>query len=298
MLSLRVPFVSAALAAAGVVTVALSAPASAQTFRLAVVGFGDTEGQPYRTSDGSGFFVHTAQDFGDGTPTIVRPVSAPSWEAGDDLEWTSYVSHDTLGPSRRAGGVNNQSDQFYLSRGVYAPGFTDYSAKLVSLTSGYAAPGATAVRNAVVQSGVMFGASFFQGPATPFGASPNPIAQEGIFLARLTVRRGVTISGDLSVYVGRVGVVGSLNFPSVVLDGGPPIPIPGTFGYEFHLQSYLVAQPNITDDGFDADGNPFGAADVYDVWLNALPFPAPGPVAVFALAGMAGLRRRRVAIHH
>lgn len=261
-------------------------PSAVGAFTFATHAFGDSGGQPYRTSDGSGFFVHSSRDAGDGTPDLSRPLHSASWAgAGNDLEWTSYFTHDGLGPSRRSGAPNNASDQFYITAGVYPAGFSSRNSNFAAFTPGHDA----AARAAVVDTGVIFGGTFIAGPSQPSGPSPLTAMADltfwqGLFLARLTVRDGVTISGSVTV-------VGSFGTSQLVLNSG--IEAGGVV-----LNSYKVADIVLTDSGFDTgtgESENFAgvAVDVYDIWLEQPPFPSPGPVAVFGAAGLVGLRRRR-----
>ncbi len=265
----------------------LAAAAGAQgAFTFATHGFGDTGGSAYRTSDGSGFYVNSGADSGDGTASVIRPLNAASWVAGNDNEWTSYVTHDGLGPTRRSGGTNNQSDQFYVGAGVYAAAFTSRNANVVSLTPGHDA----AARTAITDAGVLLGGSFIAGPSVASGPSPaaglgGTAGSQGVFLARLTVKTGVTITGA-------VQVIGSFGTSDLVLNSG--VPSNGVY-----LNAYKVATVTLSDAGFDVglgESEDFTdmPADVYDIWVEESTIvPTPGAVALFGAAGLAGLRRRR-----
>lgn len=280
--------------------------------------FGDRSGLPYTTSDSSGFFVHSSRDWGDGSPTLIRPLHT-TIPTTPDVEWTSYMSHDPFGPTRRSGAPNNSSDEFYISRDIYDPNFTSRSAGGLTIpnpadtTVSVFDPADIDARLAVVQSGVIQGYSltpfpprsgrspepgyFAQLPAIAPGGSPMFVFYEpqGMFLARLTVRRGVTISGLIEVGL-RIGSVGDplLDPFDLILDG-PSTPFPSTGpANAFKLKSYLVAQPTITDFQFGTT-TPFGEADVYDIWISEdfVEVPAPGAACIVALSGVAALRRRR-----
>jgi MYXO-CTERM domain-containing protein len=262
----------------------LAAAAGAQgAFTFATHGFGDTGGSAYRTSDGSGFYVNSAADSGDGTASVIRPLNAASWVAGNDNEWTSYVTHDGMGPTRRSGAPNNQSDSFYLGTGVYAAGFASRNANVVSLTPGHDA----AARTAITDDGVLLGGSFIAGPSVASGPSPEGGTFQGVFLARLTAKSGVGITGA-------VQVIGSFGTLDLTLNGAP---VAGLGGVLYQLKSYRVATVTLNDAGFDTGSGSSedfsgASADVNDVWLVEA-VPTPGAVALFGAAGLAGLRRRR-----
>ena len=123
---------------------------------------------------------------------------------------------------------------------------------------------------------------------------------EGVFLAQLTVNRGATISGD--IFFTTLVQPGFADSNTLVL-GGPAVlfeTAPGVFT-PLVLRAYLVAT---NDDlshsrsfGNEGSGTPgsttqrFGPADVYHLWVDAI--PAPTAVAAFSFAGLAALRRRR-----
>lgn len=279
----------------------LAAAAGAQgAFTFATHGFGDTGGTAYRTSDGSGFFVVSTADSGDGTASVIRPLNAASWTgaAGNAAEWTSYVTHDGMGPSRRSGAPNNQSDSFYLGANVYAAGFANRNANVVSLTPGHDA----AARTAVTDDGVLLGGSFIAGPSVASGPSPASNGTVGagvnnlggVFLARLTVKSGVGITGAVQV----IGSFGTVNL-GLNTGVGVAAPTPAYVGQTIFLNSYKVATVTLSDAGFDTGSGSSedfsgASADVYDIWVEeATLVPTPGAVALFGAAGLAGLRRRR-----
>lgn len=299
--------------ACAAVVACLSSTANADfDFFLSV--FGDLSGSPYTTSDGSGFFVHSSRDWGDGSPTLIRPLHT-TIPTTPEVEWTSYMSHDPFGPTRRSGAPNNSSDAFYISRGIYDPSFTSRSAGGLTIPNpsdtsvSVFDPADTNARLAVVQSGAIQGYSLTPFPS-PSGRSPepgyfarlpgmtpagNPIIvfyePQGYFLARLTVRRGVTISGQTLVSLRAGSFTDSLD---LILDG-PSVPFPSVGpANAFKLKSYLVAQPTIADFQFGTT-TPFGDADVYDIWISEdfVEVPSPGAACIAALSGAVALRRRR-----
>ncbi len=286
-----------ALITAAAMPLALAQPSQA-IFTFATHGFGDTGGlggQPYRTSDGSGFFVHSSADAGDGTPSAARPVHNSSWEGtGNDREWSSYMTHDGLGPSRRSGAPNNPSDAFYINHMVYQPTFNSRSSNLVSFTPSLDA----AARRAIADDGVLLGGSFIAGPSVSSG--PSPVRKyfigttyEGVFLARLTVKAGVQIAGAAQV-------IGNFGTADLVLDSGVGASRIDQPGGRVYLNSYKVATVTLSDPGFDAgtgESENFAGVgvDVYDIWVEEWTtiIPTPSAVALFGAAGLAGLRRRR-----
>ncbi|HVZ93246.1 MAG TPA: hypothetical protein VG797_01935 [Phycisphaerales bacterium] len=272
------------VAACAALALTAVAPSSAAFNFNRLIGVGDTAGTPFVTSDGRGFFVHSQHDYGDGTPSPQRPTVS---EINSELEseWTTYLGLDVLGPTRVAGTPNNQADDFYIARGVYAPSFTSRTCQLAPLTPGMdQLPGGAAHRTDIATTGVMWGGAVVPGPLIPAGPSPEGGARTGALLARLTVHRGATVSGQPWV------ATSAGNFDLVV--NGPGVLIaPGT---NLAIRSYLVAQVDIADDGFDFDGNPYGPADVYDVWLTETNVPAPSAVAsLILLGGVATSRPRR-----
>lgn len=274
-------FVSAA-------TILAAAAGAHGAFSLATHGWGDTAGVAYTTSNGSAFYVHTTRDDGSGNPDLLRPLHAASWVAGNDVEWTTYITEGST-PSRRSGSPNNQSDMFYMANGpVYSAGFLSANAAAVSFGPGTVSAGAL--------TGTLFGSSFITGPAVAATQSPlngiNPVTgapYQGILLARMTVGRGVTINGRPNL----IGTAGGSPFNvNLNLNSGVGAAVGG--GLTLYVNAYKVAEVNIADDGFDGDGEAYGAADVYDIWLEeGTTVPTPGALALAGMAGLAGLRRRR-----
>lgn len=262
-------------------------------FRSATQGFGHTAGYPYRTSDGSGFFIHSAQDFGDGSPDYLRPIHA-SFAEHPDIEWTTYVTQDASGPTRLAGGENNQSDSFYVSHGVYAQDFasrTPTRGTLMWSSLDYTGSYSYQQRMGAIQQGVLRGAYFIAGPAVDSGVAPDGLGSPGLFMARLTVHRGVVVSGaPWSAYV-LPGEPNPILTTSLRVDG------PEARGLS--ARAFLVAQLDIADPGIaSATGTPFGPADVYDIWVVRtypleLPSPSGGLMAVIAM--IVSTRRHRIA---
>ncbi|HVZ95175.1 MAG TPA: hypothetical protein VG797_11765 [Phycisphaerales bacterium] len=255
-----------------------------EPFRLAAHGFGGSIGQPYRTSDGSGFFIHSSQE-NEGMAVVDRPAHADF--AGDaDLEWTTYVSEDPLGPSRRAGGINNAADSFYITRGVYPVGFASRNSAMGVMSWGGSESEMVLRSRQVSESGVFHGDFFIAAAPIVSSVSPEGAGTQGIFLARLTVQRGVTITG----------------LPDIILASGPfqdglfhPT-LNGELDHGFGLRSYLVAQTTILDTGVGGE-TPFGDADVYDVWVVSMgAVPAPGALAMIGAGAPLVWRRRRASV--
>lgn len=267
------------------VCAATAAPAFATGFSLSVAAFGEGgSGSPWRTSDGSSFFIHSEQDYGDGSPGLQRP-SHSAFVGSPDTEWTSYLTHDALGPTRRGGSPHNPSDQFYLSRGVYSSGFSNRSSALVSFTPSLGAltPEGIEAREASIESGRISGASFIAGP--PVAAGQSPFGTRGLMLARLTVARGTTIAGQVLAFL----------TPTM---GGPSDQVQLTLNGDqsggYLLQALLVAQVEVTDPGFGSE-TAFGSADVYDIWLAQV--PSPSSALLFGALGLALSSRRRRALN-
>ncbi len=244
---------------------------------------------PFATSDGSGFFVHSSQNFGDGTPDVYAP-SFAEFSGAPEVEWSTYYSPDPLGPTRQSDTPNNSADDFYISRGVYDDDFSSRSALRANELFSFHAepPGAAQRRRDVVDAGRFAG---FSCPVAPelLGVGPEVDGLPAAFMGRFTVRRGTLLTGRPFFF----SVEDSDgNYRSTYLTlNGPTFGDNGAFA--FVLRSYLVAQPNISDDGFDTDGMPFGPADVYDVWFTRVAVPGPSTFAAIALCCPLALRRRR-----
>ncbi len=285
--------------------------AVARSFTLSRHAFGEDGGQPYRTSDGSGFYIGVGSDTGDGTPSLMRPLNHSGWEGNSAAEWQTYLTQDRLGPSRYPGAPNNASDQFYLNNpapgaGVYPEGFARRNCTAVQLgpALGGGEPEAVAARLAIVNKGVLSGSAFFVGPATPSGRSPAPGVQylnesgipsiahpDGLMLARLTVRRGVTISGAARV---RATIGGQSQNIDLILNGPAVETAPGNVLDGLQLRAFLVGQVLVEGLQFGG-GYPFDQADVYDVWVTEARVEVPGAstAAVFATIALGSARRRR-----
>lgn len=137
-----------------------------------------------------------------------------------------------------------------------------------------------------------------------YAVSPPEVAAQssplgfGVFLGQFTLARGAELTGGMSVTLqvspGQTSMHDlALNGASVVFETAP-----GVF-QDLFLRSYLVAQnedlSHSRGGGNRGIGNGnsqrFGSADVYHVWVEAV--PAPGTAAMLGAVGLAMMGRRR-----
>jgi hypothetical protein len=288
---------------------ALGTPAVAQNFTLSSYAFGESGGTPLTLSGGGRFFVESSRELQDNTPDLTRPMHASSWNDGDNREWSTYFTQDALGPSRRFGpfSPNNASDQFYLIQGIYPPAFASRNANLVTFSPGLGGddPAAMAARMNAVTSGVLVGGASI--PGTPIVSRPGwgvlsippppfpamTISADGIMLARLTVTRGAFLLGSMRL----IGTIAGVPFDQTLQTsfGVSPELFPAAPGVNnrLFLTAYRVAEVNITANQFGTS-EPFGEAEVYDIWLHDYRvIPSPSAAALIAACGCFALHRRQ-----
>ena len=119
--------------------------------------------------------------------------------------------------------------------------------------------------------------------------------RQGVFIAQLTVRRGASLSGSIEVVTLLSPQVTSTG--TLILNGAGAQLLTSSGEREtFFLRSYLVGQnDDLSHSRSGGNDSPigtqrFGAADVYHLWVEAV--PAPAALVTFGLAGLIGLRRR------
>ncbi len=265
----------------------LTVPAAAG-FSLFSHQFGEEGGQPYRTSTGTGFFVSRLADAGDGSPWVIRPILFSS--AGTEYEYTTYITHDPRGPSRRSGGTNNQSDQFYIARGVYPQNFSNRNANQVSLGGPIAFfddAGAQA-RFDVVTRGIITGRSFIAGPAVGSLRSPEGEGLTGLMLGRFTIPQDTTLIGRPQIVLNVGGTARTIELDV----NGLPVAVEGVTNGYLRLAAYPVNNLFFFEPTFGQPfGQNYGLATTYDVWITEI--PAPGSMCAVLAIGLATIQRRR-----
>ncbi len=184
------------------------------------------------------------------------------------FEQDSYFAIDAFGPTVAAG--NQAATRAFY--GDYVPG--DYTANNAGTLpfSTILGPGSTwAAGNTAAYLGLGIAPQPFISGFAPDGAGGR--GEDGVFIARLTVPTGETVTGgglfniQLGDNSGPIGAEFEVDGASIELDG-----------QEYVLKSYLV--PNAGANG-----------DTYDVWFQVV--PTPGSLALLGLGGVAALRRRR-----
>lgn len=285
--------------------------AEARPFRpLAVEAGGGLTGV-----DGNGFrasFGGLYNRAGTVTNNRIEPIDVSAWSESDTnhIAYDSYLTLAGNGPSRLSAGDDVGDSLSPQIRAFY--GYTDTFASQIP-------------QNYVVAPGSHIGVSGSTTGQPPYAAAtpvdrargawggqqslpPNDTwlysginprtGNEGAFIGQLTVSRGALITGggqfsnllQLGVYIDMTLV---LDGPEVVAQYSPGVFKP------FVMRSYLVASHDDLShsrsggNAGSGSGNTqrFGAADVYHLWIEVV--PSPGPVMLFACAGVASVRRRR-----
>ena len=246
-------------------------------------------------------FGSTNVDLDSSDPTVWTESSI------NHIAYDSYFALNGGGPSRSVASetgetLTPQIRSFYANVGVtYADDYFDASGNGTQLWSPGAHLGATGDDDG--QAPFPAGAPVDQA-RTGFAVSPPPVPSgasplgQGVFIAQFTLNAGSVVSGGM-LFTTRVSFgVGSthamvLNGPAVVFETAPGVFQP------LVLRSYLVA----TNDDLShsrSGGNlgtgsgssqRFGAAEVHHLWVEVIPTPGAG--VVLAMAGVAGLGRRR-----
>ncbi|MDX2116158.1 MAG: hypothetical protein SFZ24_11155 [Planctomycetota bacterium] len=257
---------------------------------------------------GEGFTVSSGGFFNTNVTDTVAAQGAAGFTAANFGEFDSYFALDGFGPAAR-------------NRSV---GTSNNSTATTSFYGNYGAPGTSTANYDIGES--IAGYQFIVGPGSHIGdfgnsgsaASPNnraragigvappPVSStfapnasggrsafDGIFVGRMTVQAGATLSGGM-LFNTQAG--GSANLSL----GGPAVAMATENGPQLlALRAYRVATVDITaasttgpaEDPDTGEPIAFGRADVYDLWVQVI--PTPGAVALFGMAGVAGLRRRR-----
>lgn len=286
--------------------------AGSQAAPFALLSYEAGGGLPGITGDGfavssGGFFT------GDGIGTGVGAGGPGVFNAGNYGEFDSHFALDQRGPAARnrtTGTANNSNLTLnFYGRSAVAGNAAEYDP-------------AGAVAADHVEGEAISGYSFIQGPGSHVGldggdqenlaragvgVAPPPVesgfapnatggrsAFDGIFIARFTVQSGATLSGAIFT---TTSLGGSQSDDGTLVLGGPAVEFQTTNGAQLlALRAYLVGSVEIdaasaaTSAGIN-DGEAFGAADVYDIWVQVV--PTPGALALFGIGGIAAIRRRR-----
>ncbi len=272
---------------------------------------------------GTGFTV-TGGSFFDqngGAPNT-SPATPAGMNAGNFLEFDSYFCLDPMGAAARnrssvTGNNSNRTLSFYGDYGPPGGAAADYN--IGEFASGYTitfGPGshigdqsggtdpATPENRARVGLGVSAG----DGTGVPpvgSGFAPNASGGrsmlDGVFIGRLTVSNGAALTGAIDFSVEHLN--NAIDTHELILDGPGVAFITNNGPQVLALRSYLIAGGSTRATPLDitvaglADfagvdaGEPFGSADVYDLWVQVI--PTPGALALLGLGGIAALRRRR-----
>jgi len=246
----------AVLSAASVL--AITAGASAAPFQF----LSYEAGGPVKGIMGAGFTASSGSFFKDGFNAGSLLFTSAGFYGFGNLEQDSAFTIDPFGPAV-ASGSNQATRDFY---GDYPAG--DYQANNASTAFGLiVGPGSGFDGSGGAFLGLGISPQpFFSGFAPNPGGGRSDL--DGVFIARLTVEDGATISGD-----GLFAIQG-IDAQTVVLDGDAV----DFGGQPLALRSYLVI-----------DNGPNG--DTYDIWFQLI--PSPGSLALVGLGGIAALRRRR-----
>jgi hypothetical protein len=296
-------FVSSLLVAAGA---AIAAPFNALSYE-AGGGLPGIEGAGITVS-GGGFYTV------DGAGDNVTGGGAANFTAVNEQEFDSHFALDGFGPSARNRTLTpaNNSTMTLSFYGDYGP-------------AGAAGNNYNELEG-TTQNGLgpfnLPGAVYISGPGSHIGdpafddsnpdnqaragmaVSPPPVSSyfaptatggrsafDGVFVGRFTIQAGATLSGGMFFNT----IVGPGNdFGADLVLGGPAVLFQTHNGPQLlALRSYLVGSVDIQGPSASAgDGEtPFGAANVYDLWVQVV--PTPGTLAIAGLAGIAAIRRRR-----
>ncbi|MDX2116159.1 MAG: hypothetical protein SFZ24_11160 [Planctomycetota bacterium] len=258
---------------------------------------------------GEGFTVSANGFFNTNVTDTVAAQGSAGFTAANFGEFDSYFALDGFGPAARNRSVGT-SNNSTATTGFYG---------------NYGAPGTSTANYDVGES--IAGYQFIVGPgshigdfgnsgsaATPnnraragIGVAPPPVSStfapnasggrsafDGVFIGRMTVQAGATLSGGI-VFTTQADPTSK-----AISLGGPAVSFLTENGAQLlALRAYRVTTVDITvasttgpsEDPDTGEPIAFGRADVYDLWVQVI--PAPGAVALFGLAGVAGLRRRR-----
>ncbi len=274
---------------------------------------------------GQGFTVANGFFFdGNGGAPNTSPSAPAGWTGANRfLEFDSYFCLDPFGPAarNRSTGTSNNSARTLAFYGDYGPpgaAAADYN--VGEFATGYALTfgagshigdptGSNPASTPENRARLGVGASGAEGSGVPpvgSGFAPNATGGRsmlnGVFVGRLTVTTGAMLSGAIDFTILQTAMTpGGSETHELVLGGAAVSFMTHTGPQLLALRAYLVA--GATRDAVDVqlagladplgvnDGEPFGLADVYDLWVQVI--PTPGALALVGLGGIAALRRRR-----
>lgn len=285
----------------------ISGSASAATFRV----FGYQAGGGIQGVAGQGILVDRGGFFvADGAGTDVLPASTGAFLHSNEFEFDTHWGLDGFGPSARnrlSGPTNNSTmtTTFYGNYGPAGASSADYNElETIPGASYVIAPGSHIGDTTGLGSLPHDMARGGLGVAPPMVVStfaPNATGGrstlDGVFIGRFTIQSGAVLSGGILLDVARSGMLSdshemSLGGPAVLFqteNGVQPIAL-RAYKINQAIGSVSIANPSIaTFDGVGI-GASFGAADVWDLWVQTVPSVG---VAGLALPGLLRSARRR-----
>lgn len=255
----------------------------------------------------------------DGAGDNVIGGATGGFNAGNEFEFDSHFAMSGFGPSARnrsTGSSNNSAATlaFYGDYGPAGAAAADWNELESTMQNGmgpWHAAGAAYVLGPGSHVGdpAADGSNPENSARAGIAVAPPPVlshfaptsaggrsAYDGIFVGRFTIKAGESLSGGMLFnFVDPTSPTG-FSGAMLALDG-PGVAVGTTGGVQvMGLRSYRVTTVDIqnasaaTSDGVN-DGNPFGMADSYDLWVQLI--PAPGTLALAGLGGIAAIRRRR-----
>lgn len=286
------------LAALGVLAVAGSAVAA--PFRA--LSFEAGGGLPGIA--GQGIFVNQGGFFtSDGAGNNVLGGTAASATSGNEFQFDSHFALDGFGPTARNRSVTPANNgaatlAFYGDYGAPGAAAANYDELEGTAQNGHGPfnlPGAAYVQGPGSHIGDPAGdASNPENSARAgLGVAPPPIdswfapagilrggrsTNDGIFVGRFTVKTGAILSGGL--FFNTAPMAGASDGHDLVLGGAAQSFLTNNGSQNLVLRSYLVTTVDLTNpsastvDGV-VNGNPFGMADVYDLWVHTAGGPPP-----------------------
>jgi hypothetical protein len=284
------------LAALGILAVAgsaMAAPFRALSYE-AGGGVPGIAGMGFSVSSG-GFFV------ADGAGGNIDGGGAANFTTANEQEFDSRFSLSGFGPTARNRSVtpgNNSTAtlMFYGNYGAPGAAAANWDELESTAQNGFGPfhqPGAAFIIGPGSHIGdpMLDGSNPENQARAGIAVSPPPVeshfapnatggrsANDGIFVGRFTVKDGATLSGGL--FFNTFPMPGSSDGHDLVLGGGSVAFMTHNGVQNLVLRSYKVADVSLTTpsiatiDG-GVDGNPFGAADVYDLWVHTAGGPPP-----------------------
>ncbi len=252
---------------------------------------------------GAGFSVSSGGFFtAGGAGTNISGGTAASMTAANEFEFDSHFSLDGFGPSARNRTVTPTDNStmtlsFYNNygpAGLAAANYNELEGTIQGGVGPFNVPGASFVAS----PGGHIGDEFGGGPPMEnlaregIAVSPPPVSShfaplplggrsnlDGVFVGRFTVVRGAAFSGGIFLNVvspgGFFGAPLTLGAPAVVfntINGPQPLILRA---YRINLCGPVnIQNPSDATAAGVNSGNPFGPADVYDVWVQVDP-PLP-----------------------